>query len=82
MPTVLRFGGLRVVIYPNDHSPAHVHVVGRGCMTVFELNCPEGPVKLRKNYGFSRPELNRIEGELQGHLPTLCRAWEDIHGEY
>lgn len=51
-------------------------------MAVFELNCPNGPVKLRKNYGFSRRELNRIEGELQGHLPTLCRAWEDIHGEY
>jgi len=30
MPTVLRFEGLRVVIYPNDHRPAHVHVIGRG----------------------------------------------------
>jgi hypothetical protein len=28
MPTVLRVGGLRVVIYPNDHPPAHVHVLG------------------------------------------------------
>ena len=28
MPTVLRLGGLRVVIYPNDHSPPHVHVIG------------------------------------------------------
>src|SRR3546814_10225859 len=25
MPTVLRIDGLRVVIYPNDHRPAHVH---------------------------------------------------------
>ena len=30
MPTVLRIGGLRVVIYPNDHRPAHVHVIGDG----------------------------------------------------
>ncbi|WHZ20694.1 MAG: hypothetical protein OJF55_002843 [Rhodanobacteraceae bacterium] len=29
MPTILRLGGLRVVIYPNDHRPAHVHVIGR-----------------------------------------------------
>jgi len=29
MPTVLRFEGLRAVIYPNDHRPAHVHVIGR-----------------------------------------------------
>jgi hypothetical protein len=26
MPTVMRFDGLRVLIYPNDHRPAHVHV--------------------------------------------------------
>ncbi|MDE2458070.1 MAG: DUF4160 domain-containing protein [Rhodospirillales bacterium] len=26
MPTVLRFNGICVVIYPNDHRPAHVHV--------------------------------------------------------
>jgi hypothetical protein len=26
MLAVLRIGGLRVVIYPNDHPPAHVHV--------------------------------------------------------
>jgi hypothetical protein len=30
MPTVLRSGALRVVIYPNDHSPTHVHVLGPG----------------------------------------------------
>jgi hypothetical protein len=29
MPTVHRFDGLRVVIYPNDHRPAHVHVKRR-----------------------------------------------------
>lgn len=31
MPTILRFEGLRVVIYPNDHSPEHVHVLGAEC---------------------------------------------------
>ncbi len=61
LPTVLRFGGLRVVIYPNDHRPAHVHVIGRGCEAVFNLNCPAGPVELRENYGFSRREFVRIE---------------------
>lgn len=28
MPTIFRIGAVRVVIYPNDHRPAHVHVVG------------------------------------------------------
>ncbi|TPG38698.1 DUF4160 domain-containing protein [Roseomonas nepalensis] len=30
MVTVLRAHGLRVVIYVNDHEPAHVHVFGDG----------------------------------------------------
>ena len=50
MPTVLRFDGLRAVVYPNDHRPAHVHVIGRGCEAVFDLNCLAGPVELRENY--------------------------------
>jgi hypothetical protein len=80
MPTVLRFDGLRVVIYPIDHRPTHVHVIGRGCEAVFNLNSPAGPVELRENYGFSRREITRIQGVLTEHLEELCRTWEGIHG--
>jgi hypothetical protein len=80
MPTVLRFEGLRVVIYPNDHRPAHVHVIGRGYESVFNLNCRVGPVELRENYGFSRRELTRIKTMLTEYLEELCRAWKEIHG--
>lgn len=80
MPTVLRFEGLRVVIYPNDHRPAHVHVIGRGHEAVFNLNCPAGPVEVRENYGFSRPQITHIANVLANHLATLCDAWESIHG--
>jgi len=30
VPTILRIDGWRVVVYPNDHPPAHVHVIGPG----------------------------------------------------
>jgi hypothetical protein len=79
MPTILRFGGLRVAVYLNDHRPAHVHVIGRGCEAVFNLNCAAGPVQLRENYGFSRAEISRIAKSLGKHLVALCRAWEKIH---
>ena len=79
LPTVLRFGGVRVVIYPNDHRPAHVHAIGRGCEAVFNLNCPAGPVELRENYGFSRREIAQIEGILTDHLNELCGEWGRIH---
>jgi len=80
MPTVLRFAGLRVVIYTNDHRPAHVHVIGNDCEAVYELNCPWGPVELRENYGFGRVELGRITQKLNTHLDELCRQWEKLHG--
>jgi uncharacterized protein DUF4160 len=81
MPTVLRFRRLRVVIYPNDHRPAHVHVVGNGCEAVFDLHCANGPPELRENYGFNIRALTRIKADLAAKLSTLCRAWESIHGE-
>lgn len=79
MPTVLRFDGLRVVIYPNDHSPEHVHVSGANCEAVFELNCPEGPVALRESYGFTTRQLRRLAEQLNASLSLLCGAWERIH---
>lgn len=82
MPTVLTIFGLRVVIYPNDHRPAHVHIVGNGCEAVFNLHCPDGPPELRENYGFSRNELTRIVDGLVAHLAALCKHWRHIHGYY
>ena len=64
MPTVLRLGGLRVVIYPNDHSPPHVHVIGPAGEAIFRLNCPAGPPALRESMGFKVVELNRLEATL------------------
>jgi len=81
MPTILRFAGLRVVIYPSDHRPAHVHVIGGGCEAVFNLHCPEGPPELRENYGFSAKMLNRIAAMLAANLADACRDWETIHGQ-
>ncbi len=73
MPTVLRFAGLRVAIYPNDHRPAHVHVIGKGCEAVFNLHCPDGAAELRENYGFNLRDLNRIEAGLAADLAAMCR---------
>ena len=82
MPTVVTIFGLRVLIYPNDHRPAHVHIIGKGCEAVFKLNCPSGPPELRENYGFSRKELVKIADELVIHLRGLCHEWRKIHGDF
>lgn len=82
MPTVLRFDGLRVAIYPNDHRPAHVHVLGAGGEAVFVLNCPDGPPQVREVFGFKLAELRAIEGRLAGALGPLCGEWKVRHGNF
>ena len=82
MPIVMRIGGLRVVIWPNDHQPAHVHVKGPEEEAVFELNCPEGPVTLRDSYRFRLAELNRVEAVLSPVVAALCADWRVIHGDH
>lgn len=81
MPTVKRWDGLRVVIYPNDHRPADVHVIGADGEAVFLLHCPDGPPTLRENYGFTRPFLNSIAVVLGGMVRALCIEWKAIHGD-
>jgi hypothetical protein len=80
VPTVLTLGGLRVVIYPGGHRPAHVHVIGAGTEAVFILNCPDGPVTLRESYGFGGRMLRTVEAALNGTVAMLCGVWEKIHG--
>ncbi len=82
MPTVLRFAGRRVAIYPNDHRPAHVHVLGGGREAVFILHCPDGPPELRGSHRFVARELAAIVLELERALPALCAQWSDLHGDH
>lgn len=82
MPTILRIGNLRIVIYPNDHRPAHVHVIGPNGEAVFLLNCPDGPPELRECYGFKQSEAAKIQVDLAGKLATLCNEWSKFHGNH
>ena len=68
------------MVYPNDHRPAHVHVVGSDHEVVFDLHCPLGPPEVRENYGFSLKELGKIKGALAEDLIFLCAEWSKIHG--
>ena len=80
MANVGKIDGLRVVIYSNDHIPAHVHVIGGGCEAIFNLNCQNGQPELRENYGFSTHKLSKIEAELTSRLTHFCEEWSKIHG--
>lgn len=82
MPTVLRIDGLRVVIYPNDHRPAHVHVIGPNGEARFLLNCPGGPPALHESFNFKLADLNDVQARLSHALAALCAEWEKYHGHH
>ena len=82
MPVVSRIHGFRIVIYVNDHRPAHVHVMGAQEEAVFILHCPKGPPELRESFGFKIPALRRIQNAIAEALAALCAEWRNVHGNY
>ncbi len=87
MATILRRPPHRVVIFSNDHRPAHVHVIrgkGKGEATaVFVLHCPEGPPELREVYGDMKlDEVNKIFDWLTTEIGAMCVKWSEIHGDF
>lgn len=80
MPTLMRVNGARVVIYPNDHDPAHVHIIGPGVVARFALNCPDGRIETMNAEGLKRPALERIGEAAEAALDVLCAEWSRLHG--
>jgi hypothetical protein len=78
VPTILTIGGWRFVIYLNDHSPAHVHVMGPGWSVVIDVL---GSVKVREVVGrCTEREARQVLALAEIHQQTLQDAWKRIHG--
>jgi len=72
-PTVLRTRNLSVRIYPKDHNPPHVHVVGPGAEAKFRLDTFEC-IFCR---GFIQKAVKRIKVFLKERKSLLMEAWND-----
>jgi len=76
MLMILRADGLRVVVYPNDHPPAHVHVLGPAWVLVINLLGPE----VREAIGCDEREAGRVLRLVAGHREAVIDAWRRFHG--
>ena len=81
MPTVLRFRGLRVVIYANDHRPPHVHVIGPGREARIALGDPHEDPWLMTNEGLARQQIATALLEISENRDLLIQRWREIHGD-
>ena len=75
MVTVHRALGLRIVIFTDDHEPAHVHVFGDGEAKI-DLLGPE----LIWSTGMNRTEVRRAMQIVTEQRTYLLERWREIHG--
>lgn len=78
MPTILKAGGFRVMIYFNDHRPAHVHVVRGAEEAVFYLGDETTRPGIRENLGMSPKHLRAALSIVEDEQAKLLMAWREI----
>ena len=77
MVTILKRSGLRVVIFTDDHEPAHVHVFGDGEV---KINLTEDGVELVWAYHMTRRDVRQSLALVAEHREAILAKWRAIHG--
>ena len=72
-PVVLKTKNLKIKIYPKDHRPPHVHILGPGVSAKIEIESLE----CIANYGFTLAEIRRIQNFLSLWQVFLLESWND-----
>lgn len=77
MVTVLRQAGFRVVIFTDDHQPAHVHVYGDGEAKI-QLEGPNG-VELIWAVGMKTSDIRKALSVVDENRAELLAQWRRFH---
>ena len=80
IPTVLRKDGFEVMIFLNDHRPAHVHVFKAEGELVVHLGSATTPPSVRINIDVSKADERKALMIVGEHQAELLREWRRIHG--
>ena len=80
MPTILRQDGFEIMVFTNDHRPAHVHVFKAGSEVVIHLGTATAPPRVRINIGMTRADERRALSIVGEHQAELLVKWRCIHG--
>jgi len=79
MVTIFRAHGLRIVIFSDDHQPAHVHVFGDGHVKINLLGS-DGAPELVWAEGMKRNEVRRAMEVVTEQQAVFLARWRKIHG--
>jgi hypothetical protein len=81
MPTIHREAGFEVMIYLNDHRPAHIHIFKAEGEVVIFLGDEQTPPQVRENIGMSRRDERTALILVGEHQTAFLAEWRRIHGE-
>lgn len=80
MPTVMRIGRYRLVIFLNDHSPAHVHVVSGEGRAKIDLPGTDQAPMLVEVEAIGKADMRRIMAKVSEQQEYLIARWRELHG--
>lgn len=72
-PTIFRIWNMKVIVFPKDHFPPHVHVWSPEAEAKFDMRSWE----CIESYGFTANSLKRIRQYLKEREATLWEAWNE-----
>ncbi|MCA9910606.1 MAG: DUF4160 domain-containing protein [Geminicoccaceae bacterium] len=79
MVTIHRTHGLRVIIFTDDHEPAHVHVFAEGQAKI-NLIGSDGVPELVWVEGMKRNDVRRAMRLVRDQQDAFIASWKEIHG--
>lgn len=75
MPTIARFGNLKVQVFADDHNSPHFHVVGPDSEALIEI----GTMRLMRGV-LRRRDLDAALSWAANNIELLERAWNELNG--
>ncbi len=79
MPTIIFQNGFRIMIYPNDHPPPHVHAFKSG-QSVINLGDDRTKPFVRENRGMSVRDERLALKLVAENREILWEKWSEMYG--
>ena len=79
MVTIHRAGRLRIVIYSNDHAPAHVHAINPDGHCRINLESVGAPELISVD-GMRAKDVREAQRLVANNLDAFLAEWRRIHG--
>jgi hypothetical protein len=78
MPTIAEFKGIKIVLWTNDHNPAHVHVVVRAEGIEFRVYLKDFDVEYITSNQLNRRDEKLVIKFIKQNETLIWEMWNEI----